>query len=171
MKTLSLLRHAKSSWENPGLADRERPLEPRGRKAATAVGHHLALAGKPPQLVLCSPALRTTETLERVLAALGADVQPVVEIREALYLGGGETLLETVQGLPAELDHVLLVAHDPDLHELALLLAGSGEPGPLAALKRKFPTGALAVFGLADWREAGPGAGRLKEFVRPRDLS
>ena len=171
MKTLYLLRHAKSSWDEPGLADRERPLAPRGRKAAAAIGQHLARFDAIPELVLCSPARRTTETLEGVLAALGAKAAPTVENREDLYLGGGQTLLEAVRALPAGVSRVLVVGHDPDLHDLAVSLAGSGEPGPLAELKQKFPTGALAVLGLSAWSEAAPGAGRLREFVRPRDLS
>ncbi|MEI7608837.1 MAG: histidine phosphatase family protein [Rhodospirillaceae bacterium] len=171
MKTLYLLRHAKSSWDDPSLADRDRPLAPRGQQAAAAIGHHLARFDAVPELVLCSPARRTVETLEGVLAALGAAAAPRIEMRETLYLGGDATLLDTVRALPADLSRVLLVAHDPDLHQLALLLAGSGEPAPLAELKRKFPTGALAVLGLPSWDEAGPGTARLREFVRPRDLS
>ncbi len=171
MKTLYLLRHAKSSWDDPALPDRERPLAPRGRKAAAAIGGHLARFDACPELVLCSPARRTTETLEGVLAALGPKAEPVVETREELYLGGGRTLLATVRALPPGVSRALLVGHDPDLHELAMLLAGGGEPGPLAELKRKFPTGALAVLSLPEWGEAGPGVATLREFVRPRELS
>ena len=171
MKTLYLLRHAKSSWDDPSLADRDRPLAPRGRDAATAIGRHLARFAAVPELVLCSPARRNQETWERVLAALGTDSVPAVETREELYLGGRETLLRTVCSVPADVNRLLLLGHDPDIHDLALLLAGRGEPGPLAELKRKFPTGALAVLGLHEWSEAGPGAALLKEFVRPRDLS
>ena len=171
MKTLLLLRHAKSSWDDPGLADRDRPLAPRGRKAATEIGHHLARFDAIPELVLCSPARRTAETWERVLAALGDGAAPAVEIREEFYLGGRDTLLEAVRALPAGVSRVLVVAHDPDLHGLATLLAGRGDPGPMAALKQKVPTGALAVLGLPEWADAGPGAAQLREFTRPRDLA
>ncbi len=171
MKTLYLLRHAKSSWDEPSLADRDRPLAPRGCRAATLIGQHLARFDARPELVLCSPARRSAETLERLLEALGPTAAPRVETREELYLGGQRTLLDAVRELPTDTSRVLLIAHNPDLHELAVSLSGSGEPGPLAALKERFPTGALAVLGLSDWAEANAGVGRLKEFVRPRDLS
>ena len=116
-------------------------------------------------------ARRSAETLERLLEALGPTAAPRVETREELYLGGQRTLLDAVRELPKDTSRVLLIAHNPDLHELAVSLSGSGEPGPLAALKERFPTGALAVLGLSDWAEANAGVGRLKEFVRPRDLS
>ncbi len=168
MKMLYLLRHAKSSWENPGLADRERPLAPRGRKAARAIGRHLACVDARPELVLCSPALRAIQTLERLLAGFAGGVAPAIEVRDALYPGCREALLKTVRALPVSAERVLLISHDPGLHALAVLLAAEGEPARLAALRAKFPTAALAVLTLGDWVEAGAGTARLEEFVRPR---
>ena len=172
MKTLYLLRHAKSAWDDPGLADVARPLAPRGRKAATRVGRALRESGRLPELVLCSPARRAADTLARVLAELGPDPVPV-ETCEALYFGGPAALLLRVQTLPATLYRVMLVAHDPDLHELAVLLAGSGPTAARVSLSEKFPTGALALLDFPgdDWAAVAPGAGRLREFLRPRDLS
>ena len=170
MKILYLLRHAKSSWDDPRLDDRDRPLAPRGCAAATAIGHHLARFDAWPDRVLCSPARRSVDTLAGVLAVQVGGAAPAVEIREELYLQGGDALLAAVRSLPAEANRALLVGHDPDIHALATLLAGDGEPGPLAALRRKYPTGALAVLTLPAWSEAGPGAARLREFVQPREL-
>ena len=168
MKTLLLLRHAKSAWDDPGLADMERPLTPRGQAAAARMGRHLRDTGLVPERVLCSPARRAAETLALVLA--GPTHTPVVDQRPELYLRGWSALLAAVQGLPGAVDRAMLVSHNPDIHELAVALAGSGAPAALAA---KYPTGALAVlrFAVQDWRAVAPGTGTLQEFVSPRHLS
>ncbi len=171
MKKLYLLRHAKSSWDNSGLADHARGLAPRGKHAAVAMGQRFARASLRPDLILCSPARRAIQTLELVLGAFEAGSGPAVEVCEGLYPGPCDTLLELTRALPERVDRVLLLAHNPGLHELAVLLAAKGEPAQLAALRTKFPTAALAVLALSDWVEAGAGTAWLEEFVRPRDLS
>ena len=167
MKRIYLLRHAKSSWKNATLADHDRPLSGRGRRAASAMCGHLQARGIEPALVLCSSSRRTVETLARIAPSL-AGAQTSVE--PALYGASAQTLLERLRRLPADLDSVLLIAHNPGLHGLALHLV---EPTPAPdTLAAKFPTGALATFDVSaeDWRALGPATAKLTAFVRPRDL-
>jgi phosphohistidine phosphatase len=167
MKRVYLLRHAKSSWADPSLADHDRPLNGRGRRAAAAMGEHLRAAGVAPELVLCSSARRTRETLERIAPALG-DAR--VEFEAGLYGASAHALRRRLERLPDEVESVLLIAHNPGLEDLALELAA---PSPATeAMAEKFPTGALAVLELpgASWSELAPGTAELATFVRPRDL-
>jgi phosphohistidine phosphatase len=158
-RRLYLLRHAKSSWEEPGLSDHDRPLAPRGRRAAKAIGRHLRDHGIEPELVLCSSAVRARQTLERI--GLEGRIEP------ELYGAGAEELLARLHAVPASVRSVMLIGHNPDLQELALLLASDARE-----LEAKFPTGALATltFGGHDWGALGPGTAELSGFVRPRDL-
>jgi len=169
--TLSLLRHAKSSWDDPATDDFDRPLGERGRRDAPRMGAFMAAQGLVPDRVLCSPARRTRETLALVLPSLGPP-PPAVEHARDLYLATGETLLGRLRSGNARDSHVLLLAHDPGLQDLALALAGAGPREALAALARKFPTAALAVIDLdaADWRSIGPRTGRLRLFMTPKRL-
>lgn len=181
MKLLHLLRHAKSSWDDGGLPDHDRPLAPRGARAATVLGRYLRERGFRADLVLCSTARRAADTLDLVLAQ-GQATQgqasqapagaPPVERERGLYLCGDRALLERVRRVPDEVGSVLLVAHNPDLQNLVLALAGSAGPGLLEAVAAKLPTGAFATlaFEAESWREVAPGAGRLEEFVVPKRL-
>jgi len=171
MKTLLLLRHAKSAWNDSTISDISRPLTPRGQIAATRIGRHLREEGPLPERVLCSPARRAAETLARVLAELKPP--PVVEERPELYLQGWSSLLAAARSLPEEVKRAMVVSHNPDLPDLALALAGTGPAAALTALATKFPTGALAVltFPVGTWREIAPGSGTLQALIRPRDLS
>jgi phosphohistidine phosphatase len=168
VKTLWLLRHAKAS-AGEGLPDRDRPLATRGRDAATRLGRHLAERGVRPDLVLCSPALRTRETLDLVAKALGAEL--LIDFDGELYLANERDLQKRIEQVPDAASSVLLVGHNPGLAELALRLAVRGDPGALAALRRKFPTGALA-----ELRVHSPGWSRfarhceLVSFVTPKAL-
>jgi phosphohistidine phosphatase len=168
MRRVYLLRHAKSSWKDGSLADRERPLAGRGRKAARAMARHLEDEGIRPDLVLCSPARRTRETLERIEDALGDGIEARFE--EALYGATEATLLRSLNALPDEVDSVMLIGHNPGLEDLVLALASEG--AELDRLKEKFPTAALATIDLpADrWSAIERGRGELVAFVRPRDL-
>jgi phosphohistidine phosphatase len=169
MRLVYLLRHAKSSWKDGSLPDRERPLAGRGRRAAKAVARHLETSGIRPDLVLCSPARRTRETLERVRAALGDEIE--VRFDERLYGASAPELLARLRALPAEVAAVMVVGHNPGLEQLALTLASSG--ARLAELTEKLPTAALATIELpADrWDAIEPGSGELVGYVRPRDLT
>lgn len=171
MRLLYLLRHAKSDWAAPGTRDLDRPLAPRGIKAATRIGQVLADRDESPELILCSPARRARETLERALVAL--DPEPPVDIREDLYLTGWPILLAAIRGIPDGVGRALLVSHNPDLHDLTRRLAGDGDPRALRALEDGYPTGALAIleFPGPGWSDVAPGAGLLRDFIRPRELT
>jgi phosphohistidine phosphatase len=166
VKHLYLLRHAKSSWDEPGLDDRERPLNKRGRRAAKAMARHLRDEGVAPQLVLCSPAVRTRQTLERIEPALG---KRRVQVEPALYGAGVGELLAQVRAVPERLDSVLVIGHNPGLQDLAVGLA---RPGPgTEELAAKFPTAALATLAFRGrWKELDAGGAELVGYVRPRDL-
>jgi phosphohistidine phosphatase len=168
MKTLYLLRHAKSSRDDLALSDRERALSKRGARASRAIGRYMRRHGWRPDHVLCSPARRTRETLNQVLEELGAT--PPVNLEEAVYLADRETLLECLRGVPERAQSLLVVGHDPGLSALALWLAGSG--AALGRVAAKFPTGALAVIEIerAEWHSLVKGCGRLTAFITPRAL-
>ncbi len=179
MKKLYLLRHAKSDWTDPKLADHDRPLNPRGERAAETMANYWATRkGGPPQpdLVLCSTALRARETLVRVMAAWSAP--PPVDYEEGLYLCGEELLLDRLKALPAGLGSVMIVAHNSDLQLLARDLCGrQQEPAAaalLAELTVKLSTGSFVAIDLpkgVDWADLRWGCGRLVDFVRPRDIT
>ena len=166
MPTLLILRHAKSAWDDPALPDHDRPLNERGQRAAPAMGRRIRAAGFKPDLVLCSSARRAQETWR--LAAGELDATPRVSVERDLYLCGPEVLLARLRRLRGE-DCVLLIAHNPDLHELAAGLAGDGPPAALRALAAKLPTGGLVALALDGWRTLAPGAARLLLFATPRD--
>lgn len=169
--TLLLLRHAKSSWDHPGLDDFERPLAPRGREAAPRMAGFIAAAGLLPDLVLCSTAVRTRETLALVLPELGAS-PPAVRYEDALYLASTSDLVERVRRLDDGDRRVLIVGHNPGMHGAALALAGDGARRDVTALATKFPTAGLAVleFETRHWRQVRPATGRLARFMTPRLL-
>ncbi|MDX2203075.1 MAG: histidine phosphatase family protein [Hyphomicrobiaceae bacterium] len=170
MLTLSLLRHAKSDWSAPGLDDFDRPLAARGREAAPRMAAFMAREGIRPRLILCSAAVRTRQTLELVLPMLGGE--PEVSIEKGLYLAPASLMLARLGKVPAGIAHVMMVGHDPGMHELAVALAGTGDAQSLKALAAKFPTAALAVIQLdaKAWSEIAPGKGRLVRFMTPRAL-
>jgi phosphohistidine phosphatase len=165
-KRVLLLRHAKSSWKDTGLADHDRPLARRGHRAAEGMAHYLHQHRMAPALVLCSSATRATETLDHLAPALG---ESEVRVEPGLYHASGEELLERLREVPERTGSVLLIGHHPALFDLACELAGSG--AELERLQAKFPTGALAAIELRGrWRALEPGDGRLVGFVTPRDL-
>jgi phosphohistidine phosphatase len=167
MYRLHLLRHAKSSWGDSTLADLERPLAPRGRKAAKRIADWAASHDVRPQVVACSSAVRARETLQRVLPGLG---EPEIWTEVSLYAASAETLLARVQALPDEVEEAMLIGHNPGFQELVLLLAEQSELRDRAAAK--LPTGAFATLetDVPRWAEITPGQMRLSSFVVPRDL-
>jgi len=169
MKTLHLLRHAKSSWDQDSLDDHDRPLSKRGRRAADAVADHLAATGKAPDLVLASTARRTRETLEPILARLRP--RRIVFDR-GLYLAQAATLLDYLRRVDEAVASVLLVGHNPGLHELAVSLADPRSPMQPPPISGKFPTAALASFRLSTpWRRLAPGGATLVAYGKPSDLA
>lgn len=170
MLTLSLFRHAKSSWDNPNLQDFDRALNERGRDAAPRMGAYMAEHGITPDLILCSPSVRTRQTLELVLPHFTARAPVLYE--DAIYLAAPPTLLKRIRKLDVDVKHTMIVAHDPGLHRLAMQLSGSGDSDLLQSLIEKFPTAALAVieFGGRSWSKVQLGAGHLKLFMTPKRL-
>jgi len=172
MLTLSLLRHAKSSWEDGSLKDFERPLAKRGESAAPRMGAFMAEHGLAPQLILCSPAVRARQTLDLVLPHLAGD--PSVLYEDRLYLAAPSALLARLRKVDSNnIHHLMIVGHDPGMHGLAVALAGAGETGMLQALAAKFPTAGLAViqFKARSWAKVGRGSGRLELFTTPKMLA
>lgn len=175
MKTLYLLRHAKSSWGDPGLADHERRLNRRGQAAAETMGRHLAGRKPPPAALLASTARRVAETVEILLPSAGLKHLPATR-DPGLYLAEPAALLGRLRLAPAEADSLLMVGHNPGIHDFALRLAGEVTAAARPArdhLREAYPTCALAViaFPLADdWRGIGWGDGRLEDFVTPKSL-
>jgi phosphohistidine phosphatase len=182
-KTLYLVRHAKSDWEDPGLADRDRPLAARGRKAASTLAGHIERSGISPALVLCSPARRTMDTLRLISGSFRDPVEILVE--DELYGAAVGELLRRLRTVPAPTPSVMLIGHNPAIHELALTLVSSGalrgaSGGAAAAssadslkqVKAKFPTGAMATLAIpGPWKDLGDEPADLREFVLPRELS
>lgn len=168
MKRVYLLRHAKSSWKDGSLADRDRPLAKRGKRGAKAMARHLEAEGIRPDLVLCSPARRTRETLELVERAFPDGIEATLD--EALYGASESELLARLQALPEEVGSVMLIGHNPGLEELALALAAEG--AELPRMSEKYPTAALATIDLRAkrWSTVRRGSGGLAGFVRPKDL-
>lgn len=169
MRRIWLLRHAKSSWDDPGLPDRLRPLAPRGVRAVGVLARHLRSTGVAPELVLCSPAVRAVQTWEGVAPGLPPDTAMVID--EAVYRAGAAGLLGHLQRVAAPVESVLVVGHNPGLQDLAVGLAGAG-PRPLRErLATKYPAGALATFDVpGHWRDLGWGTGTLVAYVVPREL-
>lgn len=167
--TLHLLRHAKSSWKEPG-PDHDRPLNARGRGAADAIGDFLAREGPAPGRVLCSSAARTQETWRRVEERLGTEPELVVD--PDLYLAPASEMLERIREAGGDTPCVLLVAHNPGTEDLARWLAGSGDEAAWHRLRQKYPTGGLTTlrFDASAWDALKPGAGELLRFVVPREL-
>ena len=170
MKTIYLLRHAKSSWKDPDLADLDRPLNKRGKKSAAAMAAFMAEGRMTPDLVLCSAAKRTRSTLKKVHAELGGDIPAIVD--EIYYHADAGEWLRHLRGLERNVKSVLLIGHNPALDNLAHRLAGGGDEDALERMAVKFPTGALAVFtaDIRAWTELDPHGARLESFTCPRDL-
>ncbi len=168
MRRLWLLRHAKSSWGDAGIADIDRPLSERGRRASAALGEHCKAAGVRPDLVLCSSAVRARETLAGVLPGLGEAVP--VSIEETLYTFDADALLVRLRQVPDDAGSVLLVGHNPGIGVLAGRLAADGEA--LDRILTKYPTGGLATldFRVDRWSEVATGCAHLDAFVTPHDL-
>jgi phosphohistidine phosphatase len=172
MLTLSLLRHAKSNWDDPALADHDRPLAKRGTKAAPEIAKYLKREELLPNLVLCSGAVRTRATLALILAEIGR-AAPEIRYDDTLYLADPETVLQRIKDVEPVHAHVMVIGHNPGLHALALELTGGGERKAVAALATEFPTAALAVltFDATRWSDIKTASGRLEHFVTPRRLA
>ena len=170
MLNLTLFRHAKSSWELNGLDDRERPLNARGLAAAPLMGAFLRDNRIRPDLVLCSTAVRTRQTLDLAIA----EMKPVPKVKHeaALYLADPFLLLERVRKTPRTVKHLMIIGHNPGLQILGVELIGDGDPEPIKAISDKLPTAGVVVitFDAKTWSDVGPGKGRLAHFATPKLL-
>ena len=172
MKRLFLLRHAKAVPAEPGVEDFDRTLMLVGMQDAGAMARYLSKSEYAVDLILCSSSARTVQTAELVVQQLDCEI----EYREALYLAEPPKILAAVRGAPAGVSHLMVVGHNPGLEATAAMLAREPvrrkERARHEALEEKFPTCALAIldFDVGRWRDVAPGAGKLVDFVRPKDL-
>jgi phosphohistidine phosphatase len=169
-KRLFVLRHAKSSWDDPGLDDHERPLATRGRQAVQVLAEHVRANDIRPAQVLCSSARRTRETLEGV--APGGETL----IESDLYAAGADELLDRLRRVSDGIDSVMVIGHNPALQSIVLRLSnGGGSDGDdsfRAQVSHKFPTGALATLSFdCSWSELAPGCAHLVDYVRPKAIA
>jgi len=171
MRRLMLLRHAKSEWSQAGGGDHERPLNPRGRDAAPKIGAYIAQAEIVPDLILCSTAERTRQTCELVTATFAKP--PKVRFEDELYLAEPEIIISLVREAPDKVRTLMVIGHNPGIHQVANDLVGGGKTQARDMLAAKFPTTALAVvdFATDDWSDIGPHAGKLDRFITPRLLA
>jgi len=170
MLTLCLLRHAKSSWKDPTLPDHDRPLNSRGRTEAPVMGKEIRKHGLDPDLVLCSTARRTRDTLALVLPELKAE--PKIVYEDGLYHGTPEEMLDLLHSVAATPGQVLLVGHNPELHAFALDLISSGATQLKDRLEAKLPTAGLVVlrFPAGAWKDVAVNSGKLELFLAPSDV-
>lgn len=172
MLRLMLLRHAKSDWDHPGLADFDRPLAARGRDAAPRIGRYMAEQDLSPDRILCSTAQRAKETLALVLPHLTGNI--AITLTSALYESHADRdYLDIIVQHGGTARALMLVGHNPATEDTAMALVGDGDPDALRSLRAKYPTAALAVidFAAEAWSEIAPESGRLERFVTPRSLS
>lgn len=162
MKTLLLLRHAKSSWDDPALRDFDRPLNKRGLKAAPLIGQFMLKRNVRPGLLISSPAKRARKTAKLVINSAQLDIKPRLD--ERIYEASAEQLLEVVSQIETSADEVMLVGHNPGLEDLLLALTGEVRRMPTAALARI----ALDIERWSDAREVG---GQLEWLVNPKELA
>lgn len=169
MKRLTLLRHAKSSWDDSIPRDFDRPLNQKGLRAARTMGEHCRREGLGWDHVISSPAVRCIETLDGFWSGYGKTLKPIWERR--IYLASCVTLLDVVNEAPAEAESLLLVGHNPGLEDLVLMLVPDEGDTLRDTLEAKFPTGSLAVMEFdGDWADLAARKAKLVKFTRPRDL-
>jgi phosphohistidine phosphatase len=168
MRRLFLLRHAAAERAIAGQSDLDRPLEDDGLRDATTIGAYLARHHDTPGCVVVSPALRTRQTLAATLPHAAA-----VTVDPRVYDARPATLMSVIKGAPDRCRSLMVIGHNPGLHELAILLTGTGDIDTREQLREKFPTCALAVIDLAldSWSKVHARAGRLERFVTPKSLA
>ena len=167
MKTLGLLRHAKSDWDDMAKRDFDRGLNDRGRKGASLIGRHIARHDVKFDLLLASPAERVRQTLAAALPGM------TPEFDQRLYLASTDTLMDVLREKAGDADAVLVAAHNPGLQELLYaLVPPSAEDALFDDAAHKYPTATFAVFTLDidDWADLDVNCGKLVHFKRPRDL-
>jgi phosphohistidine phosphatase len=172
LKSLTILRHAKSGWDVAVERDFDRPINARGRRGAELIGQYVKRHAMPVDRIVASPAVRVTETLDIFQPAAGLDaIEPVWDRR--IYLASAATLIDVLRDTGKDAAHLLISGHNPGLEDLALMLTPEEGGGNLrAAVEEKLPTSALVRLELdiADWSALDVNQARITAFVRPRDL-
>jgi phosphohistidine phosphatase len=165
-KRLILTRHAKSSWDDPTMADHDRPLNPRGQAAATDLGAWLSSRGYEPTEVLCSDATRTRETWDGIAPALPDGI--TLTLKPALYHASADVMLAVLRH--AKADTVMMVGHNPGISEFAERIVAQA---PVDPQFHRYPTGATLVvsFEIDDWTQADWHQGAVRDFVVPREIA
>jgi phosphohistidine phosphatase len=170
MRRLLLFRHAKAERSEPGMEDRARKLIERGRKDAARIGTYMVSHALIPDRVMTSPSARTQETWKFAGAAFHPP--PEATLAERLYNATGHGILGVVRDTASSTHTLLIIGHNPGLHELALTLVASGDVDAREHLREKLPTSGLVIidFALDDWSKLHPQCGRLERFVSPKSL-
>ena len=176
MKDLFILRHAKSSWSAPFLNDFDRPLNKRGKQACVDIGQWLHKQNITPELVVCSPAKRAKDTWKRVKKeqmAYGKN-----KFVASLYLASPSELLNVIKKVPAKISSLMLIGHNPGMHQLILQLVNtkalnSEQTQDLQRIIHKFPTAGFAhiQFNVSDWVDVAPLTGKLYRMMMPSLLA
>jgi len=171
MLTLSILRHAKSSWGDASLRDIDRPLNERGKRQAQRLGSWLEENAIAPDLIICSTAKRARQTLKKVQGNRQSDAELIVENR--LYLASPSTIISLLADNGADRSHIMIIGHNPGLHMLAHMLANTGDKDDLALLGEKYPTGTFCSLGLKtdSWKKIGKSTGKLIYLATPKQLA
>lgn len=170
MRQLLLLRHAKSSWDHVEYDDHDRPLAPRGERAANLMAVWFAQKAWKPDHIVCSTARRTRDTLDIVSSAFPESPAPVFD--QDIYLVDHRVLRDYIRDISADYKFVMVVGHNPGIGDLAWYLAGDGAREDMDRIHAKYPTAAAAclTFDHDDWSQIGRGTGHLTDFKMPRDL-
>ncbi len=170
MRRLLLLRHAKAERSEPGMQDRSRGLIDRGRKEAAKIGTYMAGHALVPERVVVSPAARAQETWKSASSAFRTS--PAAMSTEKLYDATPHSILGVIKDTPTTVHTLLIIGHNPGLHELALMLVASGDIDARERLREKLPTSGLVIidFAFDNWAKLHPQSGRLERFVSPRSL-
>lgn len=171
MKRLTVLRHAKSSWDDHSLDDFNRPLNDRGWKAARRIGKEMKHRNMRFDFAVASTAARVRETIDGLIETYGQPDFPI-HFDARIYMASTDTLMEVVRDIPSDAERALLVGHNPGLEQLIVALTQDDHDGLRARVEGKYPTAALAVMKLdiASWGDLEPASGKLTELILPRDL-
>jgi len=171
MRRLLLFRHSKAERPEPGSRDLARALTERGRADAALIGAYMARHALVPDRALVSTAARTEETWKHAVAAFRSAPATIADAR--IYDASPQALVDLIKATPDSVQALLVVGHNPGLHELALLLIASGDIDTRERLREKLPTSGLAIidFAFDDWTKLHPHSGRLERFVDPRSLA
>ena len=160
MKTIYVLRHAKSSWENSELADFDRPLNDRGKSAAPFMGKVMKDSSLVPKIILSSPAVRARETARLVKESAGFEAE--IKLNDRIYEASPQTLSLVASSLDDRFDSAMIVGHNPGMEGFVRLLTGKSEPMPTASL-------AVIDLDVSGWEQIATGAGKLRQIIRPKD--